>query len=140
MLTNAIKILGIYFSYSKKLKNEKSFLDHVTKLQKVINIWKMRNLSLLGKITIFKTLAHSKIIHLALVTNVPTATIELLSKIQKEFLWGKNKSKIKHDTLCNDYENGGLKSVDIFSKIVSLQCSWIRRLYHENFHPWKVIP
>ena len=41
----------------------------------------MRNLSLLGKITVFKTLALSKIIHLALVTNVPTATIELLSKI-----------------------------------------------------------
>ena len=49
----------------------------------------MRNLSLLGKITIFKTLALSKIIHLASVTGVPTATIELLSKIQKEFLWGK---------------------------------------------------
>ena len=72
-------------------------------------------------------------------THVPTATTELLSKIQKEFSWGKNESKIKHDTLCNDYENGGLKSVDIFSKIVSLQCSWIRRLYDENFHPWKVI-
>ena len=38
---------------------------------------------------IFKTLAPPKIIHLALVTNVPTATIELLCKIQKEFLWGK---------------------------------------------------
>ena len=100
----------------------------------------MQNLSLLGKITIFKTLALSKIIHLALVTNVPTETIELLSKIQKEFLWGKNKSKIKHDTLCNDYENGGLKSVNIFSKIVSLQFSWIRRLYDEYFHPWKIIP
>ena len=42
--------------------------------------------------------------------------------------------------LCNDYENGGLKSVDIFSKIVSLQCSWIKRLDDENFHPWKIIP
>ena len=140
LLTNAIKILGIYFSYNKKLENEKKFLDHITKLQKVINIWKMRNLLLLGKITIFKTLALSKIIHLALVTNKPTVTIELLSKIQKEFLWGENKSKVKHDTLCNDYENGGLKSVDIFSKIVSIQCSCIRRLYDENFHPWKVIP
>ena len=122
-LTNAIKILGIYFSYNKKLENEKNFLDHITKLQKVINIWKMQNLSLLGKITIFKMLALSKIIHLALVTNVPTATIELLSKMQKEFLWGKNKSKIKHDTLCNDYENEGLKSADVFSKIVTVQCS-----------------
>ena len=100
----------------------------------------MRNFLLLGKITIFKTLALSKIIHLALMTNVSTATLVLLSKVQKEFLWGKNMSKIKHDTLCNDYENGGLKSTDIFSKIVSLQCSWIRKLYDENFHPWKVIP
>ena len=105
LLTNTIKILGMYFLYNKKLENENNFLDHITKLQKVINMWKLRNLSLLGKITIFKTLALSKIIHLALVTNVPTATIELLSKIQKEFLWGKNKSKIKHDTLSNDYEN-----------------------------------
>ena len=120
LLTNAIKILGIYFSYNKKLEIEKNFLDHITRLRKVINIWKMRNLSLLGEITIFKTLAFSKIIHPALVVNVPTATIELLSRIQKEFLWGKNKSNIKHDTLSNDYENGGLKSVDIFSKIVSL--------------------
>ena len=139
LLTKAIKILAIYFSYNKELENENNFLDHITKLQKVINIWKMRNLSLLWKITIFKTLALSKIIHLALVTNVPTATIKLLSSIQKEFSWGKNKSKIKHETLCHDYENGGLKGVDILSKIVSPQCSWIRRLFDENFHSWKVV-
>ena len=41
LLTNAIKILGIYFSYNMKLENENNFLDHITKLQKVINIWKM---------------------------------------------------------------------------------------------------
>jgi len=67
-------------------------------------------------------------------------TIELLRKIQRKFLWGNNKPKIKHETLCNDYENGGLKSIDIISKIVSLQCSWVRRLYDKNFHPWKIIP
>ena len=49
----------------------------------------MQNLSYFGKITIFKTLVLSKLVHLTLVTNVPTATIEILSKIQKEFLWGK---------------------------------------------------
>ena len=51
-LTNAIKTLGIYFSYNKKLENETNFLDHITKL----------NLSLRRKITIFKMLALSKII------------------------------------------------------------------------------
>ena len=86
----------------------------------------MRNLFLLGKISIFKTLAFSKIIHLTLVTSVPTSTIDLLNKIQKEFLWDKKNAEIKNTTLCCDYAGGGLKSVDIFSKIVSLECSWVR--------------
>ena len=50
----------------------------------------MRNLSLLGKITIVTVLALSKLNHLALITTVPTAIIDILNKIQKEFLWGKN--------------------------------------------------
>ena len=100
----------------------------------------MRNLFLLGKISIFKTLAFSKIIHLTLVTSVPSSTIDLLNKIQKDFLWDKKNAKIKHATLCCDYADGRLKSVDIFSKIGSLQCSWVRRLFDNNFHQWKVIP
>ena len=100
----------------------------------------MRNLNLEGKITIFKTLAISKIIHLSLVTNVPTQIINELNKIQKEFSWNGSNPKIKHSTLCNKYENGGLKNVDILSKVISLQCSWIKRLYDNSSHPWKIIP
>ena len=48
--------------------------------------------------------------------------------------------KNEHTTLCCDYADGGLKSVDIFSKIVSLQCSLVRRLFDNNFHQWKAIP
>ena len=39
-----------------------------------------------------------------------------------------------------DYQNGGLKNVDVFFKIISLQCSWFRRLFDNSFHQWKVIP
>ena len=46
----------------------------------------------------------------------------------------KKDAKIKHRTLWHDYANGGLKSADIFSKIVSLQRSSVRRLFHNNFH------
>ena len=31
------------------------------------------------------------------------------------------------------------KHVDINSKIASLQCSWIKRLYDDKFHEWKLI-
>ena len=72
-------------------------------------------------------------IHLALVANVPYIIIDQLNKIQKDFIWNRKHPKIKH-TLCNTYENGGLKSVDISSKLSSLQCSWIKKLYDTTTH------
>ena len=98
----------------------------------------MRNLTVERKTTIFKTLAMSKIIHLSLVTNVATETINVLNKIQKEFIQNGNNLKIKHTTFCNKYQNLGLKYVEILSKIISLQCSWIKQLYDNLSHPWKI--
>ena len=82
----------------------------------------------------------SKLIHLALVTEIPTSTINLLTKIQMEFIWKGKNLKIKNSTLCNDYEYGRLRNIDIFIKVVSLQCFWIKRLFNNNFHQWKVVP
>ena len=42
--------------------------------------------------------------------------------------------------LCNSFATGGLTNVDINTKIGSLQCSWIKRLYYDGFHEWKLIP
>ena len=35
------------------------------------------------------------------------------------FIWKDKNPKIKNSTLCNHYENGGLKNVDILSKVVA---------------------
>ena len=56
-----------------------------------------------------------------------------------EFIWTGKNPKIKIITSCNDIESGRLKNF-IFSKVVSLQCSWIKRLFDNNFHQWKLIP
>ena len=32
------------------------------------------------------------------------------------------------------------KNVDFKSKIISLQCSWVKKLYDGNNHDWKIIP
>ena len=47
---------------------------------------------------------------------------------------------MKNDALCKNRENGGVKNVDIMYKVVSLHCSWIKRLYDNNSHNWKIIP
>ena len=58
---DTLKILGTHFSYNEKLKEEKNFYKIVTDMQQVLKIWKIRKLTLEGKIIIFKTIAISKI-------------------------------------------------------------------------------
>ena len=101
---STIKILGIHYSYNKTLENEENFKNHIIKIEEVLKLWRLRNLTVQGKITIFKTLALSKIIHMALVKVIPTSTIVLLNKIQKQFIWNNLKPKIKQSTLCNKYQ------------------------------------
>ena len=47
----------------------------------------MQNLSITGKITVFKTLAISKIAYLALVKVIPNSVILELDKIKQHFIW-----------------------------------------------------
>ena len=53
---DTLKILGTHFSYNEKLKKEKIFYKNVTDIQRVLKVWKKRNLTLEGKIFIFKTM------------------------------------------------------------------------------------
>ena len=87
-------------------------------------------LSLEGRIIIFKTLVISKIVYLDRRT----------SKNPKDIYMALLTSKISHKTLYNNFENGGLKHIDISSKSISLQCSWLRKLCDKNFQQWKIIP
>ena len=135
-----IKILGVHFSYNKTLRDEKNFVITIKKIETLLQIWRQRELTLEGKITIFKSLAISKIVYLAYLSDVPKYVIEELQKIQNSFIWNGKRAKIKHKTLCNSYEKGGLQSVDIEVKIKALQFSWVQRLFDDNEHQWKAIP
>ena len=57
----------------------------------------------------------------------------------KDFIWRGKRPKIKHSTLICNFENGGLKDIDIESKLKALKLSWIKRLLDFNFHPWKTL-
>ena len=129
-----VKILGVHFSYSKKLEHEMNFQSHIVKVESFLRLWRMRNLTTEEKVLVFKCLATSKIVHQSLLTTVPHAIINQLNNIQKNFIWNGKNLKIQHSTLSNSYEDAGLKDLDACTKVISLQRSWIKRLYDENFH------
>ena len=136
----SIKILGVHYSYNKDVVKEKNFLNVIESIENVISVWRMRKLTLSGKITVLKTLVMSKIVFISFLSNVPKVILEKLIKIQNDFLWDGKRAKVKHSTLTGSYEIGGLKSLDIEAKIKALQLSWIKRLYDGSSHSWKNIP
>ena len=81
-----VKILGAHFSYNKNLEQDKNFYEHIAKIENILKLWCMRQLTLKGRIMVFKSLAVSKDIHLLLITKLHNNTIDLLHKIQKNFI------------------------------------------------------
>ena len=55
-------------------------------------------------------------------------------------MWGDSSPKIKHETIRMNFQAGGLENLEVRFKFVSLQCSWIRKLYDGWVHEWKIIP
>ena len=57
MMFNAVKMLGVYNSYDKNLENQENFINLVLKIEKLLRLWILQNLSIAGKITVSKTVA-----------------------------------------------------------------------------------
>ena len=82
-----MKILGVHFLYNKNLEQDKNISEHIVKIENILKLGCMRHLTLKGRITVFKSLAVSKVIHLLLITKLHNDTIDLLYKIPKTFIW-----------------------------------------------------
>ena len=93
-----MKILGVHFSYNKNLEQDKNFSDHIIKIENILKLWRMRQLTLEGRITVFKSLTVS-VIHLLLITKLHNITIDLFHKIQKNFIWHGKNAKITQYSL-----------------------------------------
>ena len=52
LVSNIVKISGIYYSYNDELKNQENFKRHIIKIENFLQIWRMSDLSIAGKINI----------------------------------------------------------------------------------------
>ena len=82
--------------------------------------WKQRSLTVLGRIEVFKVLIASEPVCTAIMKTVSQEYSKVLANLQKDFIWGGRKPKIKHATLITGYKDEGLKDFDSDSKFESL--------------------
>ena len=131
-------MLGVHFSLDKTLSGYKNFSDLFVEMRAIIETWKIRNLTLEGKVIIFRSSLASKPALYCFIS----AYSKMCCGSYPYYTWGVHigQPNIKHSTTIASYCDGGLKYTDIEAKFQSLKFSWITRLKdQDNFHPWKVV-
>ncbi|MCG7879937.1 MAG: reverse transcriptase family protein [Candidatus Thiodiazotropha endolucinida] len=122
-------VLGITFP--KNLANivEINYSKKIEEMGKLFQSWSKRILTPLGKITVIKSLALPKINHL--ISALPTPPNKVIKEIQSlfyKYLWNNGPDKIKREVIEQNYENGGLKMVNVDKFMRSMKLTWMRRI------------
>ena len=135
-IVTEVTITGVVFTYDHNILINKNYRGTLINIDKTLQMWSSRNLSLIGKIQIIKTYGISKIIFITNMKNTPAKIIQEANKILHKFLWN-GPDKIKRLTMIADISNGGLKMPHLESIIETQKVMWMKRYSENNDHPWK---
>ena len=108
-----VKALGVWLSTNPETTIEANCNEKLTKVRNSLSCWELCRLSLLGKIAVLKSLIASQLVYI--LSPLPTnhKVLGEINNIFFNFLWDGKGDKIKRDIMISDYENGGLKMIDI---------------------------
>ena len=137
-VVDELKILGITFCRNNNNITSNNILPILPKISFEVAQWRRRNLTLMGKITVVKSLLLSKLVHILSALPDPTAEdIKQINNIFFKFIWNIGTDKIKRVKIVQSYINDGLKMIDLKSFVNSLKISWLKRLYWAQIGvPW----
>ena len=93
--------------------------EKIDKMHSCLGSWSARRLSLIGKITVIRSLVVSQIIHTLSPLPSNSQVIKELKDSLFDLLWNSKRDKIKRNVVIRDYINSGLKIIDIMSFKVS---------------------
>ena len=132
--------LGIHVGHNKDECYKLNWTSKLDNIKQLADRWSHRNLTLIGKIYIVKSELLSKIIYTATILPIPEDIVSKINKILYKFLWGKTE-KVKRKIINNDFDNGGLKMIDLESQFMAIKAAWIPRFLRDNQSnaPWTIL-
>lgn len=124
-----LNILDVNFSSEVFNIWDLNSIELVKKTENLIQHWTKRKLKLPGRVTIIKSLALAKFIHLFIyLPNPPDDLVKNIEKRFDKFLWHAGPDRISRKIIIKDLENGGLRMVQISTFIKALKVTWLRRI------------
>lgn len=122
--------LGIDFSQDLEGMVKRNYEEKIKLMKSQISLWLKRSLTVLGRITVVKSLLISKLNYLFLsLPNPPYNVMKEIESFLHKFIWAGKPDKISRNQLSQPYHLGGAKMLNIHLHAQSLKSSWMRRLF-----------
>jgi len=137
-----VTLLGIKISDDQFKVQANNYAPKLQKIEDCLKIWQQRNLSLIGRIHIIKSLAGSQLVYnWSTIINPTEQYFKDVETVLYKFLWNSPIDRVKRKYMIAKYEEGGLQMLDIRSQCYALKLKWIGMLssidIEENMDVWK---
>ena len=123
-----VKVLGHYFGKDKIVCNYQNFYSKLIKLEKILNVWRQRDLTIFGKNILITSLINSQLLFNCQIESPPHDFIRMAEKIKKQFLWSGGVPKIAHNSLVGSYKEGGIQYKDLQTQIEAINIKLVTSL------------
>ena len=125
ILNGKVKALGVWFCIDCEESKKKNYEEKVHKVEDILNNWRNKRLTLIGKIAVIKALAASQLVYILSSTTTCSKSLKETNNLLFQFLWDNKGDKIKRTEMIADYQDGGQKMLDIIEFNRALKISWI---------------
>jgi len=106
-----VKSLGLWISTDPELSASLNYNEKLEKVKEILRCWKYRRLTLLGKITVIKSLVVSQLVYLLSPLRSNYRVLNEINDLLYTFLWnGKGDKIVKRKVMINDFGDGGLRA------------------------------
>ena len=128
-MNDPIKVLGVYLVSNQTELIDLNLQKVITKAEAIIKMWKLRGLSLFGKIAVLNTLvAFLFVYRLSVMPLLPDRYMQQIRKIYSDFLWEGKKAKVSMHILQVLKSDGGSGLAGIQNRANAQKLEWIYRI------------
>ncbi len=135
-----VKVLGVRIGKNERVMRDLMWDEVIGKMERVLNFWKQRGLTLKVKVLVLNSLMLAKTWYVLGVTPMPVCIGKRIKAAVLKFIWDSKPSKIAYETIIGDVKEGGLGLQDPELKKKSFRVKTVRRFLNgEHQAQWKEI-
>jgi len=141
--TRRIVVCGVSHPMNDPESYNLNIKEKINKMKRLLNSWRCRSLSIIGKILITKVFGLSQLIYFLQTCSISNEDLKCIDRSLYSFIWSAKTSrpndKIKRTVLKGPILEGGLNAPDIFSLNRALKFKkWLRNTNNLS-HPVSVL-